>query len=299
MVMINDPGSLPAPMWAVVRMFATAETELTKVSLQCLLSPPSISSGEGGVEKVVGWAIATLGDLGVVHADGDRIRLTAEANALAGGNIESMLDFLRTAIIAPDRNTELDTPNQTGPRDLVRALVWFLTLDPLGQPMGWDEASRLQAGAFAEDIGLPFSNSVRWNRFFYWASVLGFASRHAFLGESRKQALVPDCSVAVRQTVRRLWPMGTRLGIYEFVEGVVEALPVLPEGRYGRELGVTADPDRLSRSLSFALLCGHDQGWITLGRKADSQHDLALVDPDLVNRSRRITDVEIHGSNGG
>ena len=68
-----------------------------------------------------------------------------------------------------------------------------------------------------------------------------------------------------------------------------------PGGGYSRSLGLQA-PAHVSPSLSFALLCGHDQGWIRLEHRSDAARDILLSDPDTATGTRRVSDVTITGS---
>ena len=159
----------------------------------------------------------------------------------------------------PQHGPEPRSDDQTGPKDLVRALAWFLTLRRVHST--WPgEVTRQQKGVFPSHVGNPIVNDVRWNRFVYWAPALGFASRALLENErsgQRQIRLVPDCTVAVRRTdFGRRGRRGRVSTPRDAIDRITKELPVLPGGRYSRSLGLPASPTSVASSLSFALLCG-------------------------------------------
>lgn len=300
MTLLNVDASIPSFMWPVVRLLEPPTMALPWDSLRSLLSPTSIFENRvDDPQKTVDHAITSLRDLGVLALEGDHVTLAPHAAEPPLTNTTAFLNLLRTACLDPRRNQDVSGPSDHGPLDLVRGLVWFLSLDPLEEPVGWTKVQVLQ-DSVDWAAGRPFENGTRWTRFFYWATSLGFARRHPFLDDARKHALVPDCTVAVRETIARLWRRGARLTATEFVECLCNALPVFPEGGYAKDLGMAGDAtSQLSPSLSNALLSGNEEGWITLSRQADSQYDIVLTDRDRIDGIRRVTEIEIHGGHSG
>jgi hypothetical protein len=222
--------------------------------------------------------------------------LTQPLARAAADDFAAFAAELRAAALALDANTGIgDNDEQRGPRDLTRALVWFLTLDPLGEPLAHRDVERRQEGALPERVGLPFRNDTRWNSFTYWGPALGLVSQ-PLLATSGARRLIPDPTGAVRQVALSTWNAGERLRVRSFVERLLGELPVLPGGAHARVLGVAHDPDRLDPATSFALLCGNHQGWIRLERAADSADSLLVVDPDAPGGTRVVTDITILGA---
>lgn len=300
MTLINTSASIPNAMWATVRMFTTLSTRYRVEELLLMLSPPSVHQQEEDAKDKppARRAVDTLQELGILEKSGDEIKLSAEHQELAGATRRTYLDRLRIACLATKHNDGLLGETDRGALDLTRALAWFLTQDPIGPPLGWTEVQPLQS-PMNWSSGLVFSNDTRWVRFTHWAPALGFAAQSALLGNDLARTLIPDCTTAIQATTERLWPTGALLQAEEFVARLAAELPVLPEGEYARQLGLSAnDPRKLSPALSFALLRGRDEGWISLIRRQDSQHDVVLIDPDRVDRAQRVTDIEVHGSHG-
>jgi hypothetical protein len=300
MAMIND-GSFPSPMWAVVRLLAADNNSVSLDQARSVLSPTVLFGGEVDKEATFDRAVRTLRDLGFVTWDETRLGLSEWANQAPIADLDAYTDLLRRAVLDPERNTGLaDNDSQTGPRDLVRALAWFLTQDPLGPPLGWQEVAERQGGAFAEHVGRPVVNPNRWNMFCGWAPALGFATPPVLSGEGKGgERLIPDCTPAVKRTVQTRWRKGDRVDAVEVVAGVLDALPVLPGGRYSQALGLPVPSHRQAPSLSHALLRGHDEGWIALASRSDAAREILLADPDAASGTRRVAIIvvleDLHG----
>lgn len=291
--LLNDPGSLPAPMWAVARFLLATSGDVSVADAQSLVSPASLQSSSG-TDKTFRWAVDTLCMLGLASLDGGSITATSRLRRGSPKHMSTFAEMLRREVLAPARNGSLgDNGDQTQGRDLVRALCWFLTLDPL-RGYAWQDVEQLQAGAFAPSVGVPFTNDFRWSRFVYWAPTLGFAAA-SLLADGRSTRLSPDCTAAVRATTLRSWNKGDHVPADQAISLLLEELPVLPGGRYSRALGLVPSTTT-SASLSHALIRGHDEGWIRLEARSDAANDVTLVDPDIASGVRRVTDIGVLGA---
>jgi hypothetical protein len=296
MVLLNDPASLPTPMWAVARFLLTVPGQVPIERTQSLLSPAALLPPEKrNADKTFPWAVDTLRTLGIVTTDNDLLDIAEHTRAVPPDDFAGFTDLLRRCVLDPARNAGVgDNGDQTGSKDLVRALAWFLTLDPLSS-YAFDEVEQLQNDAFTAEIGSPFVNKFRWDRFVYWAPALGLAASSLLSGEGRSARIGPDCTVAVRRTVLSLWNEGEHVDADRAVARLLEELPILPGGRYSTELGLAPSTSAVSPALSFALLCGHDQAWIRLDTRSDAARDIVLVDPATVTGTRRVTGMTVLG----
>jgi hypothetical protein len=293
MSLINEGDSFPSQLWSVVRLLQSVPGKLDVGTARRILTPDTLPTGDKENEdfKV---AVGTLTDLGLVTIVGDAIELTPTARALSPDNVAGFNGLLREAALDQSRNARLadktptGEPDLSGPKDLVRALAWFLTLDPF-KPLDWDAVQGPQATAFAPHLPEPLANDVRWNRFTYWGPALGFVAR-PLLPPKGAVRLVPDCTVAVRDTVLALWKEDEQVDAAEAVTRITDRLPVLPGGVYSRSLGLEGPAGTVSASLSNALLTGEEQGWLTFGRLADAADDILLTD---VGGTRRVTQFTI------
>ncbi|TDC79151.1 protein DpdG [Streptomyces hainanensis] len=294
MTLLNDPASLPTPMWTVVRFLSSVRRPMGREQARAYLSPPALR--EDG--KMFDWAVNTLADLGLLDiSEGDRICLADPARHLDGQGLAAFQSVLRAAVLDPERNAGLgEDDSQIGPRDLTRALVWFLSLDPSDTALNWAEAEHAQVGMLPKQVGVPFANGNRWNNFTEWAPVLGLAAPSP-LETSR---LTPDCTTAVRQEVQARWKPGERVPAVEALNMLRAALPVLGGGAYAEAVGLPSPGEAVAGpALSFALLRGDDEEWLRLEREADAPRNLSVYDPGQPSYPRTYSSITIlEGSRG-
>ncbi|MFF9644195.1 protein DpdG [Kitasatospora aureofaciens] len=296
MALINVEGSLPSPMWAVVRFLSFMKKPVPVDQCRALLSPSSLSSDDGATDRTFDLAVSTLRGLGLVSVEegnGD-LRLADVLRDLGQEDLDAYTRLLRDAVLAPDRNTGLaDSGDQSGPRDLTRALAWFLSLDPMDPPVNWESAQLQQQDALKPEVGSPFSNDIRWQRFGYWAPALGLAAR-PLIPSGGSSPLTPDCTLAVRQAMFERWQPGMHINAVETLRALRGALPVLPGGGYSQALGITSPGETAAgTALSFALLRGEDEGWIRFESNADARRVLSLHDPERPLSPRYVSDITI------
>jgi len=300
MALLNDPASMPEPMWAVTRALLFLGRPTRVQDVEALMSPPSLFEGTAAAEKdhTFDNAYKTLADYDIVTGTDDMLVLSPRCRRVRIDSYAGYTDLLRAAVLDPERNSGLaDNADQHGPRDLTRALAWFLARDPLSAPLGWDEASAEQSNPvrppFPGLIGaMPFVNDFRWNRFVYWSTGLGLASPSILRTEGTATRIIPDCTAAVGRVIRQLWPTGKRVAAHQAVEDITAALPVLPGGDFSRALGIP-ESESLSPALSFAVLSAADRGWIELGQQDDAPRDVVLLDPDAASDRRRVTELVV------
>jgi hypothetical protein len=293
MSLINAGDSFPAQLWSVVRLLQSVRGKIDTDTARRILTPDTLPTGDKENEDFKA-AVDTLTDLGLVTVTGDVIELTPVVRALSPNDVAAFNGLLREAALDQSRNVGLadrtpnGEPDLSGPKDLVRALAWFLTLDPF-KPLDLDAVQALQMDAFASYLPKPFATDVRWTWFTYWGPALGFVAR-PLIPPKGAVRLVPDCTVAVRDTVLALWQEGEQVDAAEAVTRITDRLPVLPGGVYSRSLGLEGPPGAVCASLSNALLSGEEQGWLTLTRLADAADDILLTD---MRGSRRVTQFTI------
>jgi hypothetical protein len=240
-------------------------------------------------------AIKTLRELGLlqIHDSTSELELVGPAAVLDGRDWDAFSAALRTAVLAPERNSGLgDNDEQRESRDLTRALAWFLTLDPMGPPVDWDQAQDLMGDASLKpEAGPAVVNAERWRQFGDWAPALGLAARPLLAGGGGSP-LVPDCTTAVRYVMQRLWEPGTQVNAVTAARSIREHLPVLPGGEYPRALQLANPGDRIAgSSLSFALLRGHDEKWLRLESDSDASLVLQVADPEQPSSPRYVSDI--------
>ncbi|MFI9811656.1 protein DpdG [Saccharothrix variisporea] len=282
---VDDP--LPQYLIVVLRLLAHVGKPVDVERARALLCPPSING-----RKVFDRSVSSLAELGVINRDNDVLSPTGPLEV----DHDSIVDVLRQAILATENNTRVgEDPSQSGPRDLVRALCWFLTIDPTSAPLGWAEVQTLQPHAIKDELGAPIVNDTRWNPFCSWSSALGFCTP-ALTGDggSQRARLTPDCTAAVRRTVLSRWEPGQSLGPSTVLGELRGALPVLPGGSFSTAVGIEPpDTNHAGPSLSFALLRLHDERWIRLEQDDDARSLLYLHDPDQPGFPRTFSSITV------
>ncbi|MCC8244088.1 protein DpdG [Saccharothrix luteola] len=288
MSLLNVGDPLPQYLIAVLRLLAHVGKPIDEDQARALLCPPGISG-----QKVVDSSLSTLVSLGVVNRENGELDLAVEVTP----RHDSIVDALCKAILAPENNTGVgEDAGQSGPRDLVRALCWFLTIDPTTEALGWSEVQRRQINAIKAELGAPIINDTRWNPFCSWASVLGFctpALTNAADGSTAAR-LAPDCTAAVRRTVLSRWKPGESLEPDVVLRELRGALPVLSGGSYSTSVGLEfPGANHAGQALSFALLRGHDEKWLRLEQDDDARSLLYLDDPDQPGYPRTFSSITV------
>lgn len=286
MALLNPPGILPHALWALIRYLSTQKGLVTLDGAQGMLSPAALSPNAS--DDVFKFALTALIDLGLVeqvHGD-DRAAMLRHRSHVPAGSRESFRMFakrLRSAVMSQEHNEGLGADSsQVGPRDLVRALCWFLSLDPLGDPVNVDtfENRQVTEHPLPAAAGVPFSNKTRWNAFLMWCPALGLGQQSLLPPKGNERALVPDATIAVQDVITEFWVPGETVATRTLVQRVRQALPVLPGGPLSLSLGLQPPGDRVDPVLSWALLRGQQDGWLNLQSQSDSADPELLTDPD-------------------
>ncbi|MCG8917385.1 hypothetical protein L6E12_16490 [Actinokineospora sp. PR83] len=287
MSLLNAGNSYPQYLLVAVRYLAHVGKPIGVDQFRAVLCPPGTKD-----QKVFDSCVDTLVELGLAQRSGTDISLAVKSNT----DTDSIVDNLRSAVLASENNTGLgENSAQTGPRDLVRALCWYLTLDPVNDVLGWSDVQQRQPGSIKSGLGDPIVNDTRWNPFCSWSSALGFCTPALMARDGSTAArLMSDCTTAVRRTVRILWRAGDSVEPLSALGELREALPVLPGGRYSTEIGIESPgPNYAGPSLSFALLRGHDEKWLRLEQDDDARHLLHLHDPDQPDFPRTFSSITV------
>ncbi|WP_280364319.1 protein DpdG [Nocardia wallacei] len=295
--LINAPAPVPRYIWAATRHLLMARGKRQREAVaRALLSPPSLFTGGEDTRDTFGMVVQIGTELGVFIQDGEDLALADEARALDPMDPRLFFDFLRNRVLARLTATELVTDaSLTRGKDLVRALCWFLT-QPCDVAVDSSTFEGKQQDALPEGLRNPLTNPSRWNYFVYWAPALGFAAND-LLQVDGAVALVPDCSIAVRRTIRSSWSQGTTVAARTVVDELLRALPVLPGGEFSRAMALDSGPVEVSPVLSWALLDAHDRGTLRLTKRSDATDVVRLVDPEGPGGIRSVALIEIGDTN--
>jgi hypothetical protein len=189
---------------------------------------------------------------------------------------------LRMLVFSEDLNKDMFGSSE-GPRDLVRAIIWYMLQDPYS-PLRWDQDAansivQLQTSQLGGKEDWVLINDTRWSAFLRWATYLGFAWRHAFGGVT---LYVPDPTVAILDVMKVL-PRNefNRGSLEEFIRHLALRLPVLDKGflrqqfenKYKVNSQFGQDAPVCSLTLSLALLSLHEDGAFVM----ESLHDAPMI----------------------
>ncbi|KAB8170792.1 hypothetical protein FH609_002435 [Streptomyces sp. 3MP-14] len=304
MTLLNVEAALPSQTWALVRLLLSLKKSIPLDDAEAFVSPPSVVPPDKKSASAFRAAVSTLRMLGLIHVDGDRNELSLAGRATTLDSCDELVAYttvLRNAVFDADLNSDLGANDSfVGPRDLTRALAWFLTHDPTEPAIDGVEAEHLIDARDGKDRGslkpevLPlFPNRTRWIRLNHWAPFLGLAAAPLF-PRGGSAPMLPDCTAAVRQTVAEQWPLGRRVNAVEALRAIRSALPVLPGGAHSLAIGIVSPGENVAGpTLSFALLRGHDEGWLRLDHDDDAPHPLRVYDADRPTSARTISDITI------
>ncbi|MFB6698023.1 protein DpdG [Streptomyces rubiginosohelvolus] len=304
MTLLNVDAAIPSQTWALVRLLAFWGKSIAVEEARALLSPPSLRSEDTSTRPPFECAVASLQALELVQVDAGQqeLSLTGPTRDLASSDdLEAYTRILRRAVLMADYNKDLGADNDaTGSKDLTRALAWFLMHDPMERPIDWVAAQQLLDQEDGKDRKLLkgevlplFANDTRWLRFGYWATALGLAAAPLLRTDGRGP-LVPDCTLALSQSVLELWQPNQLVNAVEALQMLREHLPVLPGGGHSLAVGVPSPGDSVAgAALSFALLRGHDEKWLRLDHNDDARNILLLHDPERPGSPRPVSDITI------
>jgi hypothetical protein len=214
--------------------------------------------------------------MGFFRQNDGLIHLSSAIGEIAADDLDGLRAAVLRLVLAPENNPALtsDTINDdegSKASDCTRAAAWVLAQDPYSFP------SKYRGGVESlQDVqGVDpraFANDTRWAGFAEWAVFLGLGWTAARIG------FVPAPAFAVSAVLNDAFADATETGLESFLTRIAEVLPVFDGGRY--RLAVesqiarpwhAARPNRISPSLSAALLSLEAKGSIRMETRSDAQ----------------------------
>lgn len=274
---------LPSVLMALVRALRAFGPQ-SKDDLLALCCPPSLQDHTSGFadQKLGKATLARWTQLGLfMVADDGRIQLHPQvANMPDTGlaEVRALGHLLRTLLLSPENNEELNEPRGHRAADVTLALSWALAQDVYSLPGGaYDPIGRLEQQQFGVEEPYAFRNNTRWNGFRAWAPLLGFGWTEK---DGRASLLVVDPTDAVRDALSLVFEDAHELSIDSWISRVGQALPVLDGGIYRTKVEARLDEaswrrttqTEVSVSLSAALLGLEVDGSVRLDRRSDAPH---------------------------
>lgn len=281
--------TLPTAMWLTFQT-VTGRGPLTQSDLFSLTSPPSIrrdaATGDREPTAASREAFRALRDYGLITLD-EQDRVTATPQDLKPDSYPAFCALLRATLLAPP--TTQPPLDEAGANDLLRALAWLLTTNPLDKP--WTEPRAAQQSV-PHGPTLVFVNNTRWHGFRYWAEALGFAEPAAF-GDETGATLVANPTRALRDLVISTYQPGDDLPIARLMHDFRAAAPVLLGGTVSRALGYGFDPWQVDHATAYALASGQLRGWLSMDRRPDAADTMQFAALDRNDQPRVVSHVRI------
>jgi hypothetical protein len=291
MALLNpDPAlTLPTSMWLTFQTVANLGP-LTQSDLFGLISPTAIrrdaATQDRDASAPARAAVRTLRDFDLIALD-PQDRHTTTVSGPKPVTYGAFCALLRTTLLSsPPTDPPLD---EAGANDLLRALAWLLTTNPVEAP--WMEARAAQQ-KLPNGSTLVFVNSTRWNGFRYWAEALGFAEP-ALFGAEAAATLVANPTRALRDLVTATYRPGDDVPISRVMQDLRAAIPVLPGGAVSRALGFGHDTRQVDCATGYALDSGQLRGWLSLQRRADAADTMQFAALDDSGQPRVVSHVVI------
>jgi hypothetical protein len=290
MSVLNRPSSGLPNVLIVLYRSVLAHGPLPRSRLLSLCGPPAATSADA---KMPQKTLTTWRKLGLFEIrDDDTVRLSPTLPAAARDPLTGpprLPDTLRDLVFRPENNANLwgkddgpeaddaDAPSGVRAADFTRGACWCLAVRPrLPREMTvrkmWDGVDTLQQSTIEKGY-TAFVNDTRWAGFAAWAPFLGFG------WSAVSQPLVVDPTQAIRHELPEVFGEDTRVTQREFLDRLVERLPVLDGGTYRQDVEAKLVAGRwerpsdgvLSESLSAALERLSAAGVLELEDRADAE----------------------------
>ncbi|WP_020670649.1 hypothetical protein [Amycolatopsis nigrescens] len=171
--------------------------------------------------------------------------------------------------------------------DIVLGFVWLAAQDPL-EPVSTNWSKGPEDMIIKAGLRREINNDTAWRPFYRWAISLGLAVEIST--GTKRSALVPDCSNALRRALPRL---PRSLPAEQWFRQVYSALPVLGDSRLVELVpGLTAQSGGtvIGGSLALALHKLEREGLVELVFAEDAV-DAVLI--QLGERTKRVNRVQI------
>ncbi len=283
MSIVSVAEAVPNRLLAIYGALLARSGGETRERLKAQMVPPSLRGGRDNQSTAVFDAsLREARAIGLVTEEGDNLTVAPAARPKSR-QVEE--DAFRAHVLRILCDEAL--ADEAGQSKVAPALAWLLMQDPL-RPMPWSEnplpiITRQLTSGDSLDLG----NASRLQTLAYWARHLGFAR----LVGAGQVYIVPDPHDAIARLLPDVFNGSVPLRASEFRRRLASLCPVLENGsvrarveQQTRDEISRANPQRLSRSTSLALLRLESCGRIELLERSDAEVGLL----DLGTSERRF-----------
>ena len=270
MSIVSVAEAVPNRLLAIYGALLARSGGETRERLKAEMVPPSLRVGRDNQSTAVFDAsLREARAIGLVTEDGDKLSVPSAIHPKMRQGEE---EAFRAHVLRVLCDEEI--ADSTGQSKVAPALAWLLMQDPR-RPIPWSENPLpIITRQLLGDNPLDLGNSSRLQNLAYWARYLGFAR----LVGAGQVFIVPDPYDAISRLLSKVFDIDKSLRAREFRKRLADLCPVLEDGSVrGRveqqvrdEIG-RANPQRLSRSTSLALLRLESCGRIELAESSDAE----------------------------
>lgn len=291
MTVLNAPNALPSIAVVLHRFLVQQEGSAEEERVFSMLSPTTLSGEadgtDGGRSRHLAETIKLLTEIGYVNISDGWLVLDEGLQSRLDPRGPALRRTLRTLFLSEAANGRDLWESDRGARDFTRAAAWYLCQNVWRPPARYNDEGTISAfdeqhRQFPEGLRAKaplFNTSTRWNAFERWAVFLGLAAYDVVAG---KAGLIPDCTVAVLDTLEAVLPAGDH-SLPDALTLLAGNLPVLDGGGYWTQVvnemnrDFVPEPETATAALSHALLRLRAQKVLDLSDRADAPRKVRVV----------------------
>lgn len=286
MSIVSVAEAVPNRLLAIYGALLARSGGDTRERLKAQMVPPALRGGKDNQSTALfDNSLREARAIGLVSEDGEKLIVPSGAVPKSRQGEEEAFCAHVLRVIFDEA-----LANDTGQNKVAPALAWLLMQNPL-RPIPWSENPLpIISRQLTDGDSLDLGNASRLQNLAYWARHLGFVR----LVGAGQVFIVPDPHDAIARLIPSIFDNNTSLRVSDFRKRLSELCPVLEDGsirsrveQQARDEIVRANPQRLSRSTSLALIRLEAGGRILLQQSSDAEVGLL----DLGTSERRFSHV--------
>ena len=289
--------AVPGRLLSLYEVLFHRSSGIEEAALEASATPRSMRTND--TTQLFSSPFSEARNMGMIEADGTKIRLTDEARCGGkprGDHEKHFRMFLRSVLFEPERAKSAQQDK------LLLALSWLLAQNPL-TPIRFSEPVVDQINEEIENGAreLELSTVSHSQNLLYWARYLGFATifgASGDLNDSSGRRAIPDPYVAIDEVIDEIFDGSGELETLQFLKRLSAILPCLETGSSREEFKRLCgkchenDDSHMSMATSLALERLEDHQRIVMSHSPDSSHMIL----DFGQRQRRVNRIELRSA---